>query len=266
MGPPLPTQLGENEVQAAIRGALEVYADRLGTSAQFFEPYANQQGAMNQRFAADLLAILDNSRVLMLEVKALDIPSYKLRSFDPAQYAYCCALEDKGIPIAYAYNTTAHLAYYDVDRHQKSWPTNTLKAIHRAKPKILPGEAPYRDHVSLLSWLVSNEGGGIARQLGWVLGSGAARPRALTNAAMALIYSAKRKKLLSFNPRDARSLISTLDSMTDRRTDINAQYASLLREFDQAFNECQHLSDTDSDTNNGGKPRPPPRQRKKPGT
>jgi hypothetical protein len=248
----LPMRLGENEVQGAIRGALEAYADRLGFNAQFFEPYANQQGAGARRFGADLLAILDNSRILMLEIKALHVPPYKLINFDSGQHADCCDLEAFGIPIAYAFNASETLAYYDANR-PRSWPNDTLRAIHRAQPTQLPGEIPVRSHPSLFSWLDSRGGSDVGEQLGWLLGGGAARPRVLTNAVMALVYSADAKQLLSFNPKDTKALFSALTSSAS----YQERRASLFKGSDNAFTQLRPSGNADEDTSTNNN-RPPP--------
>lgn len=251
----LPMRLGENEVQAAIRGALEAYADRCHLNAQFFEPYANQQGAGAQRFGADLLAVLDDARILMLEVKALDVPRHMLVHFNPAQHADCCDLEDFGVPIAYAFNATESLAYYDRSR-SRSWPNDTLQAICRAQPTRLPGQIPARSHPSLLSWLELDEGTDIAEQLGWLLGSGVARPRVLTNAVLVLVYSVDAKQLLCFTPNDALALTQTLRSVVGRSVRNQALLQRLFKGQADASVHLRPSEHADEDTNNH-RSRPP---------
>ncbi|SEI89120.1 hypothetical protein [Frateuria terrea] len=251
----LPVQLGENEVQGAIRASLEVYAERRGITAQFFEPYANQQGGGPGRFAADLVGVLDNARILMLEIKALDVPHYTLVRFNASQHATCLALEDAGLPLAYAFNGTEHLTYYDRLRAQ-SWPFDTLAAIHRALPSQLPGRVPARSHPSLLHWLESGQGTNVASELGGLLGAGVTRPRAWTNAALTLVYSTAADKLLSFGPNDAEGLVSSLWSLAE----ANEHYQSLLLPLFEKFENTLAVSPVEDDADTDS-PFSPPRPR-----
>lgn len=253
----LTRRLGENEVQSAIRASLEVYADRHGFAAQFFEPYANQQGAGPQRFGADLLGILDNSRVVMLEIKALDVLPYRLIHFDEDQHADCCDLEAFGVPIAYAFNATESLAYYNLGR-QPNWPIETLRDILRAQPTRLPGEAPDRHHPSLLSWLESGTDTNVGEQLGGLLGGSAVRPRVLTNAVLALVYSASAGRLMSFDPNHAQILINALNSLDILSARHERRRLSLFQSIAKAA-ELLHPSDDADDDASTNHYRPPPR-------
>jgi hypothetical protein len=237
----LPARLGENEVQAAIRGALEAYAYSRGITAQFFEPYANQQGAGPRRFAADLMGVLDNARVLMLEIKALDVHRYTLVSFNDSQHAACCALERVGLPIAYAFNGTERLGYYDRIR-APSWPQDTLEAIHRAPPLLLPGPVPARSHPSLLRWLDSDQGTHVASELGGLLGAGATRPRAWTNGALILVYARQANRLLSFGTTDAEELVSALRALAETDHRYKALLRPLFEKF-EAMSAVAHAAD-----------------------
>lgn len=208
---PISEVLAENEVQSAIFASLQTYALSRGISAQVYEPYANQQGERMRLFGADLIAILDRARIVMLEVKALDVVENELVRYRADQHAMCCRLEELNLPIAYAYNTRASLPYFH-DPQPEGWPRHTLAGIARARPSLLPDHQPAFDHPSLLTWLEREDATNTdkAKELGWLLGASRTRPRALTNAAMLLIHSVPCATLLALPASEADALLDTL--------------------------------------------------------
>lgn len=256
--------LGENEVQGAIVAALQVYAHEQGMSAQIFEPYANQQGDQARRFGADLIAVLDRARVVMLEVKALDVATNELVRFRPAQHTMCCQLEAMRIPLAYAFNTRNTLAYY-AHPQPPQWPRLTLAAIARATPSTLPDEQPATTHPSLLAWLqkgtnVDTDG---SPTLGWLLGAArGTRPRALTNAAMVLVYSVHHATVLALKVEDADRLIAIVTTLPHLPPADRATLQRLLGAQAEAFALFEPPDATPNDgaapTDGGRPPRPQP--------
>ncbi|WP_285404892.1 hypothetical protein [Luteibacter sp. ME-Dv--P-043b] len=253
---------GENDLQGAIVGALQVWAWQRQMSAQLFEPYANQQGDEARRFGADLLAVLGESRVLMLELKVLNTTTHTLMSFRPEQHAMCLHLEKAGLPLAYAFNTVPHLAYHD--RPQPlDFPERTLADVARATPSRLTDQHPAPGHPTLLKWLQSDaeRPADMSPALGWLMGAEAAYPRDLTNAALLLIYSVPHQRLLAMDPADSLALRNALTTNA-YLTDANRRVLNrLLGAQAEAFAMFTRPADTATDEADNASPPPRPGSR-----
>lgn len=155
----------ENVVQGAIVAALEVYCDRNWIGTDLFAPYANQQGAAFNKYCADLIVKLSTSKLILLEIKELDVDPKKgtqaLPSYNPIQHAHDWKLELKGVPIQYAYACVDDLSYLRQPR-ERQWPNTTLFNVYLCKPSELFGSMAHllaqdpdsAEHSNLLEWLL----------------------------------------------------------------------------------------------------------------
>ncbi|MEL1265685.1 hypothetical protein [Pseudoxanthomonas putridarboris] len=155
----------ENVVQGAIVAALEVYCDRNWIGTDLFAPYANQQGAAFNKYCADLIVKLSTSKLILLEIKELDVdPKYGtqiLPSYNPIQHVHDWKLELKGVPIQYAYARVDDLSYLRQPR-ERQWPNTTLFEVYLCKPSELFGsmanllaqDPDSAEHSNLLEWLL----------------------------------------------------------------------------------------------------------------
>lgn len=154
----------ENVVQGAITSSIEVYCDRSWLHTDIFTPYANQQGVGFTRYGADVVAQLGKGRVLMLEVKELEIGTggaRKLRSYDAHQHLEAWTLELADVPIFYGYASVDELSYLDFFR-ERAWPEKSLFKVHLCRPSELfatpsqqiSAEPDESSHSNLLAWIL----------------------------------------------------------------------------------------------------------------
>lgn len=158
--------MAENLIQGAITASLEVYCDRNDIHTDAMAPYANQQGHGPKRYCADLLAVLDRSKLLLLEVKELTQPTdgspAELGAYDAYQHLLNWQFENLGVPLLYAYSSIGEMSYFRRTRH-KQWPNTSLHTVRIAKPSCLFGDSQQQiakepdqeKHQSLLSWLLT---------------------------------------------------------------------------------------------------------------
>lgn len=184
----------ENELQTAIVTSLQSWCDSNQISCTSMELYANQQGAGLGRICADFITTLNDSELLLAEVKVHQLG--ELLAFRGEQFEEDLDLERMGFPILYVYNKPEQLAY-----HQKPKPVSyakeTLKAVNYSRPSLLPDAFPHIDeHKNLLDWLmtVPPAGSNITRfaELFGVLRSEAL----LSNGLMMLIYGTSKVNFL----------------------------------------------------------------------
>lgn len=100
----------ENELQTAIVTCLQSWCDNNQISCTSMELYANQQGAGIGRICADFITTLNDSQLLLAEVKVHE--SGELIAFREDQFNEDLDLERMGIPIIYVYNMPEQLAYH----------------------------------------------------------------------------------------------------------------------------------------------------------
>lgn len=206
----------ENELQAAVIFALERYFQDREQHFLHLAPYANQQGPGLRKFCADILGVVDSAEILLLELKVLDPVSGRLRRFDDAQYQANLMLEGLGIPVAYAYNATQSLAYYERGLAPTFRAIQTLLGVNRAEPSLLPGVVPnVQAHGSLLAWLqAADEARGFrtggAEILGRILGEVNVWPDKLRNGVLALIYAVDSDQLIAMDRDDLRRVYQAL--------------------------------------------------------
>jgi len=199
----------ENELQTAIVTSLQSWCDSNQISCTSMEFYANQQGVGLGRICADFVATLNDSELLLAEVKVHQ--SGELLAFSDEQFKDDLELELMGLPILYVYNKTEQLAY-----HQKpkpiSYAAETLKAVNYSSPSLLQDAFPCIDkHHNLLGWLkkVPPAGSNITRfaELFGVLRSEAL----LSNGLMMLIYGTSKVSFLEdLNGAALNKIINTL--------------------------------------------------------
>ncbi|QGZ66950.1 hypothetical protein [Paraburkholderia acidisoli] len=201
----------ENVVQAAITGALEVYCHGNGMPRlELFPPYSVQQGKGLRKFCADLVGRLNDTQIILLEIKELDCSSGVLPAFDSDQHADNLRFEKLGVPIAYAYNAQCPLPYHSEFRPPE-WPELTLAAVKRTVPSLLPNGTPrVVEHQSLLSWLLTAKGKKASAELGRVHGAFRAASE-LRNGALVLLHGVAENVLTSLTPEQLDKVISCLD-------------------------------------------------------
>ncbi|MEB1610994.1 hypothetical protein VDQ74_14020 [Xanthomonas campestris pv. campestris] len=207
----------ENVIQGAIVAALEVYCDRNWLGTDVFAPYANQQGSGFNQYCADLFARLGRSKIILLEVKELDVTkstgAVTLPSYSPHQHVADWDFEDLGVPIRYAYAGVEWLSYLKSFR-EKQWPNTTLFKVHICKPSEL--FADYSQQSSAQPDMVSHE-----NLLGWLL----SEPGVQLGAVGLLSYFAEVKS------HDLRNRILIVASATSGGMQINSMSATAAREL-----------------------------------
>ncbi|MCU0093993.1 hypothetical protein N8H72_28765 [Pseudomonas koreensis] len=204
----------ENVVQAAITGALEVYCSQSGMpQLELFPPYAVQQGPQLRKFCADLVGRLNNSKIILLEIKELDCESGTLPAYDAKQHLDNILFEQLGVPLGYAYNAEMPLPYHLTSRPE-NWPEMTLKAVKRCLPSLLPHGIPtVKKHKTLFDWLQSLQGGNISAGLGRVHGAFKGAHN-LRNGALVLLHAVDEQVLTSLTSEQLDEVITCLNTAT----------------------------------------------------
>lgn len=199
----------ENKVQAAINGALEVYCNAAGVELYLFPPFANQQGDGLRKYCADLVGMLNDSAVILLEIKELDYATRTLPEFRPDQHLSYLRLENLGVPIAYAYNKV-HPLEYDKNPRARNWPELTLSEINRSIPSQLPNQFPaITNHETLLDWIKNVKGGDVTNLFGKIHGAIRA-PSDLRNGVLVLLYGVTQKKLATLTRDQVLGVVDIL--------------------------------------------------------
>ncbi|WP_431819401.1 hypothetical protein [Burkholderia sp. F1] len=249
----------ENVVQAAITGALEVYCHGNGMpKLELFPPYAVQQGAELRRFCADLVGRLDDTQVILLEIKEFECDLGVLSAFDPDQHADNVRFEKLGVPIAYAYNAQCPLPYHAKPRPPE-WPELTLEAVKRTPPSLLPDGTPHVvKHPSLLSWLLTAKGKKASAALGRVHGAfkGASE---LRNGALVLLHGVAENVLTSLTPDQLDDVINCLDGASWLKQSQQKKLNTLLGASAAVFKDFTvppKKSNADSTDSSGAKATP----------
>ncbi|WP_122425857.1 hypothetical protein [Pseudomonas viridiflava] len=173
--------------------------------------YANQQGDGLGKLCADFITTLNDSEVLLAEVKVHR--AGKLLSYNKAQYEYDLDLEKHGFPILYVYNLPEELAY-----HRKpqplDYPERTLEAINCSAPSLLPNVYPHTSsHNNLLDYLdafKASDGDKVSRfaELFGILRSEAL----LTNGLLMLVYGTNKVDL--FQDVDGEMLSKVINALS----------------------------------------------------
>lgn len=226
----------ENVVQNAISAALEVFCsgeDR--PQIELFPPYPNQQGSGMRKYCADLVGMLGNSEVILLEIKELDCNTGILPAFDPKQHNDYLQFEKLGVPVAYAYNATQQLSYYNRPR-EKDWPSITLSQVNRCAPSILPDKRPHLSaHSTLLDWLLSAIGRDSSESLGRISGA-FNRASELRNGALVLLYGVSTNTLASLTGDQFAEVISYLKKNPNLMPTHQAKLQAILGAEAAVFN------------------------------
>lgn len=203
----------ENVIQTALSMALQAYCHG-GTRPELrqFPPYAVQQGAALQKFCGDLIGILDQSEIILLEIKELDHDELLLREFKDEQHKECLRFEELGLPLAYAYNAKKILAY-NLYPKPVDWPSRTLSAINRSKPSDLPNSSPsLGQHQTMLDWMEAasaSSGGDQTNIFGRIHGVIDA-PHELKNGLLTLLFGVEEKVLTALTEKEMKKVVNTL--------------------------------------------------------
>lgn len=227
----------ENAVQAAIMGSLEVFCEDMGL--QLFPPFANQQGVSLRKYCADLVGLLDDARIILLEIKELDCISGILPQFDSTQHAGYVKFYDLGVPIAYAYNAVPQLAYHQRPKPSK-WAEKTLSQVNRSIPEALPGEEPdVPSHISLIDWLREAKGSEAVKLFGKVLGAIDASD--LRNGMLVLLHGVSMGKLAALTSEEIQEVVKCLknsslkSSQRQRLQEILGESSQVLADFSSSI-------------------------------
>lgn len=189
----------ENVVQAACIDALTAFFDRENITYRHLSPYANQQGEDPNRFCADVIGVIDNSALLLLEMKAYDRVKKELHAFDDEQFSAAVKMEKAGVPIVYCYDNENPLAYY-IDPREGDWPQKTLNGMNVATPTRLDCKTPKCDeHGTLLQWVktqMKRTADSPLNKFAEIIGR--VRPNALRNGLLTVIYSSQANQKQAF--------------------------------------------------------------------
>ena len=202
----------ENLVQAAITAALEVYCSVPGRpQLRQFPPFANQQGNRMRQYCGDIVGMLNDGQALLLEIKERDCVANVLWEFDQEQFSDNVALQELGVPIAYAYNLVPQLEYHCLPRKMR-WPEVTLGQVKRTVPKQLPGQRPAVDsHESLLEWLSRQEGEDATANFGRIHGA-LQGPGDLRNGILVLLYGVSENAIAALTPNELNQVVDWLSN------------------------------------------------------
>ena len=238
----------ENRIQTALMLALQSYCDAAtGIELRQFPPYANQQGGSLRKYCADLVGMLDDSTILLLEIKELDCDECVLPEFNTSQHNELLRFEQIGVPIAYAYNTQ-DLLEYDRKNRSAHWPSLTLAAIKRSKPSLLPCEWPMIDeHETMLNWIqnVGSGGSGDSTELFGRIAEVVNAPDDLRNGLLALIYGVEQQVLTSLTADQFDKVMRLLNNpnLTPIR---QSKLQRILGEHARVFDQFSAVTDTGS--------------------
>ncbi|WP_248920054.1 hypothetical protein [Pseudomonas entomophila] len=201
----------ENKVQTAIMLALHDYCNRNDMPRlELFPPYSNQQGSTLNKFCADLVGRLGHAKLILLEIKELDVDAGEFPAFRKHQHDENLRFEKLGVPLAYAYNTIEVLAYHE-DPRPTDWVSCTLSSINRSVPSLLPGSAPdVGKHASLLAWLQGASGQDVSEGLGRIFGAFKSADQ-FRNGMLVLLHSIDENILTSLKGDELEMVMKTLE-------------------------------------------------------
>ncbi|MFL7962058.1 hypothetical protein ACEI36_07375 [Pseudomonas kielensis] len=218
----------ENVVQMAIVAALQVYCEQPGMPRlELFPPLSVQQGDSLRKFCADLIARLDNSKVILLEVKEFDCNTKTLKEFKAEQHLEYLRFEELGVPVGYAYNVVWPLPY-NHDQRPQGWPKLTLEAVNHSLPTLLPGKSPaMSEHPTLLDWFNRVRGEDVSEQMGRIHGAikGAHN---LRNGALVLLHSVDEDVLMSLTAEQLEKALKLLGSSSWLSPQLDAKLKKIL--------------------------------------
>ncbi|CAK15511.1 hypothetical protein [Pseudomonas entomophila] len=225
----------ENKVQTAIMLALHDYCNQEGMPRlELFPPYANQQGDTLNKFCADLVGRLGNAKLILLEVKELDVNTGEFPAFRHSQHDDNLRFENVGVPLAYAYNTTEILAYHKNPR-PSDWVSCTLSTINRSVPSLLPGQSPeMAAHSSLLTWLKGTRGENVSDGLGRVFGAFKSVDQ-FRNGMLVLLHSIDENILTRLDEDELRKVINHLENKPSLSSKGQENLTRLLGESARVF-------------------------------
>lgn len=218
----------EPKLESTIQNALTAYCVGLGNpQLKIFSPKANQQGGRLRQFCADLVGVLDDARVILLEVKERDATGV-LPEFRQDQHDMYLQFEHLGVPVAYVYNAINRLAYDVPFPMSSDWPVQTLQQIMRSIPSELPDQEPDIDaHVTLLDWLNKGGSGSALQAFGRALGAAVVQdPYQLRNGLLTLIYSVSNPTFAMLSSDDMREVYRLLNRPT-----LNKQHKQALSQI-----------------------------------
>jgi hypothetical protein len=201
----------ENELQSAIVSSLQVWCYKKDIRCTSTNLYANQQGDGLGKLCAEFIKPLNDSEILLAEVKVHR--DGRLLSYNQTQYEYDLDLENHGFPILYVYNLPEEVAY-----HQKpqpfDYPERTLEAINYSVPSLLPNVFPHTNsHNSLLSYLEAFESSGGDNVSRFAELFGVLRSEALlSNGLLMLVYGTKKVDL--FQDVDGETLNKVINALS----------------------------------------------------
>lgn len=225
----------ENDIQGACQGALQAYFRDARKKYTQFAPYSNQQSANGQQtnlFAADVIGIIEDSSLLLLEMKYYDVSRQTLPRFEREQHEQLIALEDKGVPVRYCYNGVEQLAYFRQDNWH--WPETTLRELRVSSPRQLPHKQPdIHLHSELLGWIhrVESRGAGddcfdsFAALL-----NGTLRPGQVRNQVLVLLYSNRMRHMVGMDELGVREFAHWIVSHPTASTTTVARNAARIKQ------------------------------------
>lgn len=199
----------ENELQTAIVTSLQVWCGANNIRCTALEYYANQQGPDLRKVCADFLVTLDDSELLLAEVKVQ--AGGALQSFDVDQHIDNVQFELCGVPIIYLYNSTTPIPYY-VKPQPGNYAERTLQIVNYSKPRSLPGEIPLMEnHRTLIDWLKGATGRSSNPSMFTEL-FGMLRSEALiSNGFLMLGYGTRNVSLIkNLSPKNLKLIINML--------------------------------------------------------
>lgn len=196
----------EKVVQDAIQNALTAYYAQIQKNFTIHGPSNRSQGPGIKQYCGDLIGVLDNAKVILLEVKFKNAAG-TLKSFDADQHAELLEYEAIGVPVAYAYNFVPSNEISCFKEPQpKDWPVSTLKQIIRCTPFPLPNAKPAHGHETLWDWLnTSTDDTKAIDMFGSVLGAWKAAPN-LRNGKLVLIYAAQTGVMSLLTPEEMKEV------------------------------------------------------------
>ena len=225
----------ENDIQGACQGALQAYFRDERKKYTQFAPYSNQQSANAQRtnlFAADVIGIIEDSSLLMLEMKYCDVYEQILPRFELEQHTQLKALEDCGVAVHYCYNGVDELAYFRQEDWR--WPEITLRQLRVSPPKQLPHKYPHTHlHGDLLSWIErvrSKRTGGDCFDSFASLLNGTLRPGQVRNQVMVLLYSNKMQHMVGMDEVGLREFAHWIVSHPTASNSAVAKHANRIKQ------------------------------------
>lgn len=227
----------ENLVQAAISFALELYCNMPGRpQLRQFPPYPNQQGTKMRQYCGDIIGMLDDAKLILLEIKERDCEENILRQFDARQFHDNLKFQRLGIPIAYAYNLVPLLEYYRRPR-QDEWPKITLQQINRATPRELPGMSPsFKEHESLLSWIERQCGEDATLGFGRIHGA-LRQPDDLRNGILVLLHGVTENTIAALNQTQLNQVVKWLSEPSWLNTNQYRKMQAILGESAEVFRD-----------------------------